>query len=76
MNRRSIARITRKRPDHVSVPKQRRATPEEVQRLRPLRNIPCLHATDIVVMYLGLTSGDVVRIDRKDGSVYWRLVIP
>lgn len=61
---------------HVLVPEQRRATAEEIQPLRPLRNLPSIHATDIVVMHLGLSCGDVLRIDRKDGSVYWRLVVP
>lgn len=62
--------------NHVLVPAQRRATPQEVQRFRHLRNLPSIHATDIVIMHLGMSSGEVLRIDRKDGSVYWRLVVP
>lgn len=37
--------------------------------------LPSLRADDPVVQYLGLSVGDVVRIDRPDGSIYYRLVI-
>ena len=37
--------------------------------------LPSLRADDPVVQYLGLSVGDIVRIDRPDGSVYYRLVI-
>lgn len=61
--------------DHEMVPKQRRATPEERSRLLPLSTLPLLRSDDVVVQYLGLRPGDVVRIDRPDGTVYWRLVV-
>jgi hypothetical protein len=38
--------------------------------------LPSLRKDDPIVQYLGLTVGDIVRVDRQDGSVYYRLVIP
>lgn len=37
--------------------------------------LPALRADDPVAQYLGLAVGDVVRIDRADGSVFYRAVI-
>lgn len=33
---------------------------------------PCLRTTDPIVQYLGLRAGEIVRIDRHDGSTYFR----
>jgi len=63
-------------PVHNTVPPQRPATDEEIASLRPLRNLPWIHQNDAVVLYLGMTVGDVLRVDRFDRSVYWRLVVP
>ena len=59
--------------DHELVPRHVRATAAEsgVQR----RCLPMLRASDPVAQYLGLRPGDVVRIDRHDGSAYFRHVV-
>ena len=62
--------------DHDLVPPHRRATAAERARLRPLHHLPSLRADDVVAQYLALRPGDVARIDRHDGSVYWRHVVP
>lgn len=62
--------------DHEMVPPHRRATPEERAALRvPLSMLPVLRRDDAIAQYLGLQHGDVVRIDRLDGTVYWRHVV-
>lgn len=66
--------------DHEIVPQQRRANPDELRAIgidpgRP-GLLPSIHASDPVVRYLGLVPGDVVRIVRRDGSLYFRHVIP
>lgn len=61
---------------HNTVPPQRPATDEEKASLRPLRSLPWIHQNDAVVLYLGMSVGDVLRVDRFDRSVYWRLVVP
>ena len=72
--------------DHDLVPMHRLATPEERARLGPVSVLPQLRADDAVAQaprpasspgaarYLGLRVGDVVRIDRRDQTVHWRLV--
>lgn len=36
--------------------------------------IPLIRRTDPVVRFLGFEHGDVLRIDRKDGTIYYRYV--
>lgn len=61
--------------DHALVPRHRLATREERARLTPVTQLPTLRADDAIAVYLGLRPGDVVRIDRPDGSTYWRHVV-
>lgn len=61
--------------DHTLVPRHRRATPEERARLTPVTQLPTLRADDAVAQYLGLRSGEVVRIQRADDTLYWRLIV-
>lgn len=61
--------------DHELVPAHRRATPEERARLTPVNLLPALRSDDAVAQYLALRPGDVVRIERADATVYWRLII-
>ena len=37
--------------------------------------LPAIFADDAIVQYLGLVVNDIVRIDRLDGTVYFRVVI-
>ena len=37
--------------------------------------LPAIRSDDIIVQYLGLHVNDIVRIDRHDGTVYFRAVI-
>ena len=65
--------------DHEIVPPHRRATDDDLRAAGLLAraaraHLPALRASDPIVQYLGLRVGDVVRIDRHDGSVYLRLV--
>lgn len=67
--------------DHHLVPRHRRATPSDLKLLPPgalkRRNIlPSIRFDDAIVQYLGLSVNDIVRIDRLDGAVYFRVVIP
>lgn len=66
--------------DHQIVPSQRRALPEELRAAgvdpRRLALLPSVRVTDPIVRYLGLSPGDVVRIVRRDASLYFRHVIP
>lgn len=49
---------------------------EEVARQPWSRvNLPCIRRSDPIAQYLGLLSGDVVRINRLDGTVYFRQVV-
>lgn len=62
--------------DHELVPHHQRATAEERARHAPVRaHLPVLRSDDPIAVYLGLRSPDVVRIDRRDGTVYWRQVV-
>ena len=65
--------------DHELVPPHRRATPAEraalLRTAGALRNLPVLRSDDAIAQYLGLQHGEVVRIDRLDGTVYWRWVV-
>lgn len=54
---------------------RRLATPEERRRLMPLKTLPLLRSDDPIAQYLGLRPGDVVRVDRPDGTIYWRNVV-
>ena len=38
--------------------------------------LPAIRADDAIIQYLGLSVNDIVRIDRLDGTVYFRVVIP
>lgn len=61
--------------DHELVPRHRRATAEERARLHPVHQLPALRVDDPVARYLGVDPGEVLRIDRPDGTVYWRLTV-
>jgi DNA-directed RNA polymerase subunit H (RpoH/RPB5) len=73
--------------DHELVPPHRRATPEEViamlgtsklhatQSNAKLSQLPCLRSDDPIAQYLSLKPDEVVRIDRLDGSVYYRVIV-
>ena len=70
--------------DHDLMPPHRHATaPEDLERLAQLRlprgpawgALPALRADDPIVQYLALSVGDVMRIDRRDGTVYYRVVV-
>jgi DNA-directed RNA polymerase subunit H (RpoH/RPB5) len=37
--------------------------------------LPCLRTDDPIAQYLGLETGEIVRIDRLDGSVYYRVIV-
>jgi DNA-directed RNA polymerase subunit H (RpoH/RPB5) len=61
---------------HVFVPKHQLATPEERKALvKYISNIPHIRTTDAVVRFLGFRTGDIVRINRHDGSVAYRVVV-
>jgi DNA-directed RNA polymerase subunit H (RpoH/RPB5) len=64
--------------DHEIVPAHRKATGDDLRQMGVARAaralLPSLRASDPIVQYLGLRIGDVVRIDRLDGSVYLRVV--
>jgi DNA-directed RNA polymerase subunit H (RpoH/RPB5) len=64
--------------DHEIVPAHRRATADDLRQMGVARAaralLPSLRASDPIVQYLGLRIGDVVRVDRLDGSVYLRVV--
>ena len=66
--------------DHQLVPVHRKATAEDLKLLPrgtlSRRNLlPAIRSDDIIVQYLGLHVNDIVRIDRHDGTVYFRAVI-
>ena len=77
--------------DHEMVPYHRKATAEErraVLRNQPANVLPLLRTDDPVLrgttadprapsaaQYLGLRTGDVVHIQRPDGTVYYRLTV-
>ena len=61
---------------HVLVPKHRLVTSEERKALaKYVLNIAHIRTTDAVVRFMGFRSGDIVRIDRHDGSVAYRVVV-
>lgn len=65
--------------DHEIVPPQRRATAADLRvaglaRCKPSL-LPCIRSDDPVVQYLHLRAGEILRIDRQDGSLYFRHVI-
>lgn len=65
--------------DHEIVPPHRRATPADLRaaglsRCKP-GLLPAVRSDDPVVRYLHLRVGEIVRIDRQDGSLYFRRVI-
>lgn len=65
--------------DHEIVPPHRRATAADLRdagltRCKP-SVLPAVRSDDPVVRYLRLRVGDIVRIDRRDGSLYFRRVI-
>jgi DNA-directed RNA polymerase subunit H (RpoH/RPB5) len=67
--------------DHQLVPKHRFATPEDLKMLpqgalKRRSILPAIRADDAIIQYLGLSVNDIVRIDRLDGTVYFRVVIP
>lgn len=63
------------------MPRHQRATPADLCQLARLRlprpgvTLPALRVNDPVAQYLALAVGDIVRIDRLDGTVYYRTVI-
>lgn len=65
--------------DHEIVPPQRRATTEDLRAagLIDLKRslLPSIRCDDAIVRYLDLVPGDVMCIDRLDGSRYFRRVI-
>lgn len=66
---------------HVLVPRHELCKSEEVEEiirrysLPHKSKLPGIERDDIQVRYLGLKSGDVVKINRVDGSVFYRHVI-
>lgn len=62
--------------EHELVPVHSLVTKEELSGYKWTRsNLPCLHCTDPVAQYLGFQVGDVVKISRHDGSLYFRQVV-
>ena len=67
--------------DHELVPRHRKAADDDLRRIGGLRlprgtaSLPALRADDPIAQYLALAVGDVVRIDRHDGTVYYRVVV-
>jgi DNA-directed RNA polymerase subunit H (RpoH/RPB5) len=66
--------------DHQLVPRHRKATVEDLKllprgTLRRPSCLPAIRSDDAIVQYLGLKVGDIVRIDRLDHTVYFRMVI-
>jgi DNA-directed RNA polymerase subunit H (RpoH/RPB5) len=66
--------------DHQLVPRHRKASMEDLKllprgTLRRRSCLPAIRADDAIVQYLGLQVHDIVRIDRLDGTVYFRVVI-
>ena len=66
--------------DHQLVPAHRRATADDLQllpagALKRRSVLPAIFADDPIVQYLGLVVNDIVRIDRLDGTVYFRVVV-
>ena len=72
--------------DHDLVPRHRRCTPDEITALgmqlpatraghARLSHLPCLQSNDPIAQYLALNPGEVVHIERLDGSVYYRIVV-
>lgn len=60
---------------HQLVPLHRVATAEERRTLGSVHLLPLLRSDDAIVRYLGLKTGEVVRIQRCDGSLYWRHIV-
>jgi DNA-directed RNA polymerase subunit H (RpoH/RPB5) len=65
--------------DHEIVPPQRRATTDDLRAagLADLKRslLPSIRCDDAIVRYLDLVPGDVLCIDRLDGSRYFRRVV-
>ncbi len=65
--------------DHEIVPPQRRATADDLRAAGLAKckrtALPSVRSDDPVVRYLDLAPGDVLRVDRRDGSLYFRRVI-
>jgi DNA-directed RNA polymerase subunit H (RpoH/RPB5) len=65
--------------DHEIVPPQRRATTDDLAAAGLARckrtALPSVRSDDPVVRYLDLAPGDVLRVDRRDGTLYFRRVV-
>ena len=72
--------------DHELVPRHRRCTRDEIASLGAqlaatragharLSQLPCLQCSDPIAQYLALKPGEVVRIERLDGSIYYRIIV-
>lgn len=62
--------------NHELVPRHRLASESEKKALeRYTPNIPHMRATDAVARFMGFEAGDLVRIDRRDGAVAFRIVV-
>ena len=67
--------------NHDLVPRHQRASPADLQQLAQLRlprpgvTLPALRVDDPIAEYLALSVGDIVRIDRLDGTTYYRIIV-
>jgi len=63
---------------HVLVPKHTRASNEEIASLSKITTfdkLPYLLKSDVICQYYDFDEGDIIRIDRKSGSVAYRKVL-
>ena len=55
---------------NVGTPHHHRKATERKNQL-----LPCLRMDDPIARYLGMMPGEIVRIDRLDGSIYYRVIV-
>lgn len=61
--------------EHSLVPKHTRATPQEVRSIgTDAKNLPVLKFSDAIVRYCDFKSGEIVRVDRADNTMVFRIV--
>lgn len=59
---------------HVLVPRHEKLSPEEMAQHTEIKKYPILKRHDPIARYYFYETGDLVRIWRKDGSIYFRVV--